>query len=190
MKKLGNSVIILLGIVLVAVLIAYLLPQKMHVERSISMKSSVDFAFDKVNVLENWKEWSPWHKLDSAIKINFEGKSGKGASFNWSSTNKNVGSGNILITECKKNEFLSLDMDLSEYGKASSYFRFESRADSLKVSWGFDSDLGKNPFRRYFGGRFRKSITENYIIGLTALKDICENQSAKILEMKRIIPEK
>jgi effector-binding domain-containing protein len=174
MKKIRNAAIILLGIIILLVLVGYLLPRKIHVERAISVKSPVQVIFDQVNVLENWKQWSPWNKLDTAMKISYEGKSGKGASYSWQSSIKSVGSGTITITECKPGEFLALEMDFRDRGKASSYFRFETSSDSVRVSWGFDNDLGINPFMRYFGGMMKNMIGKSYIEGLTSLKTTSE----------------
>jgi effector-binding domain-containing protein len=177
MKKLRNAAIILLGIILLLVLIGFLLPRKIHVERAISVKAPAEQIFDQVNILKNWNNWSPWNKLDTSMKISYEGKSGKGASYSWQSLNKKVGNGSMTITECKPNEFLAIDMDFGKKGKASSYFRFEAKADSVKLSWGFDDDLGLNPFMRYFGGMMRSMIGKSYEEGLSSLKEISEKLS-------------
>jgi effector-binding domain-containing protein len=184
MKKLRNAGIIILCIVLLIVLIGFLLPGKVHVERTILIKSRVGFVFDRVNALENWKAWSPWNNLDSSMEITYEGKSGKGASFSWHSLIKKVGSGNVTITESKQNEFLALELDFGDKGKASSYFRFETRIDSVKVTWGFDHDLGRNPFYRYLGGFMKKMIAESYEKGLNSLKNISEKFSRNGIELR------
>jgi effector-binding domain-containing protein len=177
MKKLRNAAIILIGVILLIVLIGYLLPRKVHVERVIMIKSPARLIFDNVNILEKWKLWSPWNKLDTSMKISYDGKSGKGAGFSWHSLNKKVGNGSIIISECKPNEFLSLEMDFGEKGKSSSYFRFETKTDSVRVSWGFDNDLGINPFIRYFGGMIRRMVDGLYESGLASLKEISEKQA-------------
>jgi effector-binding domain-containing protein len=176
MKKLKNAAFALSGIVLLAVFIAWLLPGKVHVEKTIFINTHISLCFDQVNILENWKYWSPWNKLDSAMKINYEGKSGKGSSFSWQSSNSKVGSGTITITECKPNEFISLEMDMEENGKASAYFRFETLQNKLKVFWGFDKDLGNNLFKRFFGRLIKRRISEYYDNGLLELKTISEKK--------------
>ena len=48
-------------------------PDTYHVERSASVSAPPEVVFDRVNDLHGWADWSPWDKLDPAMKKTFSG---------------------------------------------------------------------------------------------------------------------
>src|SRR5881394_1321244 len=100
LKRIALSVFLIVTLCIVAVLsIAATRPATYHVERSQSMAASPDAVFAVLNDLHRFHEWSPWQKLDPAMKVSFDGApSGVGASYSWVG-NDQVGEGRMTTTE-------------------------------------------------------------------------------------------
>src|SRR6187549_2342796 len=87
----------------VAALIAGLLvvislqPATFHVERSTTVNATPEAAFAQVNDFHAWSAWSPWEKLDPAMKRSYGGApAGVGATYAWVG-NEEVGEGRMTI---------------------------------------------------------------------------------------------
>jgi len=94
LKKVG---IVLLVVILGLVGFIATRPDAFRVERSVAMAAPPDLVFSIVNDFHNWAQWSPWEKLDPAMKKTFEGPSaGVGASYAWTG-NKDVGRGKMTL---------------------------------------------------------------------------------------------
>ncbi|MGA8515824.1 MAG: SRPBCC family protein [Burkholderiaceae bacterium] len=74
-------------------------PNSFRIERSITIAAPADRIFPLVNDFHQWEAWSPWEKVDPALKRTYSGSgAGKGAAYGWEG-NKEVGSGTMEITE-------------------------------------------------------------------------------------------
>src|SRR5687767_7525874 len=95
---------ILIGVaalVLVFVAVVALRPADFRIERGATFAAPAPAVFTQVNDFHNWRAWSPWEKLDPALKRTYEGPSaGTGAIYAWVG-NKNVGEGRMTITESR-----------------------------------------------------------------------------------------
>lgn len=82
----GVAVVLVLFVVVVA-----LQPSQYRVVRTATIPATPSVVFDQVNDLHKWDAWSPWAKLDPAMKTTFEGpQSGPGAAYSWVATAKLV----------------------------------------------------------------------------------------------------
>jgi uncharacterized protein YndB with AHSA1/START domain len=92
---------ILLGLVaVVAVLLVVVAtrPADYRVERSLVIQAPPDTLFGAVADFHAWDKWSPWAKLDPAMKTDFQGPTGEvGSSYSWTGNDK-VGEGRMTIT--------------------------------------------------------------------------------------------
>ena len=61
---------------------------------------------------------------------------------------------------------------------AEATFRIEPADIGSRVTWTFDTDLGRNPFVRYFGLMFDSLIGTDYEKGLAKLKAAAEQSNA------------
>ena len=119
MKLLKRIGIILLAVIVLLVVISFMLPSKIHVERSAAIGAPANVVFMQVNNLRNWNNWMPYNKIDPEMKIEYNGKEeGTGAGYSWSSENSQVGNGKITITESKPNELIVTALDFMENGNA------------------------------------------------------------------------
>ncbi len=88
-------------VVLVVALAAFVAtrPGKYRVERSLVIDESPRRLFDTVADFHTWEKWSPWAKLDPAMKTTFDGPVARpGSTYAWVG-NAKVGEGRMVITE-------------------------------------------------------------------------------------------
>jgi effector-binding domain-containing protein len=173
MKSLKRIVYILLVLIAIIIIIAYLLPRHSHVERSLLIVAPAEQIFEQVNTLKNWPNWSPWHKLDPNMEIEYlNSDKGEGAKYTWKSANEKVGNGSLTITKSIPYDTISAEMDFMDNGKASSNFIFTKSDSGIIVKWTMDSDLGWNPVSRYFGLMLDRIIGPEFQKGLNSLNEI------------------
>lgn len=180
MKALKTIGIGLLGVILLLLVVAFFLPSKAHIERSIEIKGNPANAFNLINQTKDWKQWSPWHKLDPNATWTFsEQTEGTGAWYTWKSEVRNVGSGKLTITNSKPYEIIGTELQFEKMTPAHSDFIITPTADGYKLTWTMDSDMGINPISRWFGVFMDQMIGPDYEKGLLAIKEISERIPAK-----------
>jgi hypothetical protein len=154
--------------------ISLFLPATVKVVRSRVVPATVAAVFQQVNILRNWEGWSPWHQLDPAMQLSYQGpESGVGASFSWKSKLRHVGHGSLTITESRLYEYIGLDMQFMEQRLAKGYFRFEPAKSGTLVTWGLWAELGQHPGRKLMGVMMDKWIGKDFERGLENLKRRC-----------------
>ncbi len=173
MKMFRRILFIFLCIVLVLLSIGFLLPNKVHVERSLKIDAFPRTVFDQVNTLKNWEKWSPWPASDTLIQLTYSGPElGVGAAFSWFSKKKNVGKGSFSIISSFPNDSLTVLMDFGENGRSSSKFVFIKQNESTIVIWNVESNLGLNPVSRWFGLFMDRMVGPDIESGLARLKGL------------------
>jgi hypothetical protein len=170
----------LAGVIGVFVIVVALQPSDFKVERSATMRAPAPAAFAQVNDFQNWRAWSPWEKVDPALKRQYEGpKAGAGAVYAWQG-NDDVGEGRMTITESKPGELVRIKLEFFKPFAQTSTAEFSFRpagAESTAVTW---TMTGQNNFLsraicmfvsmdKMVGGMFEQ--------GLTQMKAIVERSS-------------
>jgi len=133
------------AIVVVFLVVVALQPADFKVERSATMRAPAQAAFAQVNDFQNWRAWSPWEKIDPALKRSYDGpKAGTGASYAWIG-NKDVGEGRMTITDSKPGELVRIRLEFFQPFAATNTaeFRFKQAGDRTAVSW---TMTGQNNF--------------------------------------------
>jgi len=160
----GIAAVIVLFVIIVAVQ-----PAQYQVTRSATIPAAPSVVFEHVNDLHKWDAWSPWAKLDPAMKTTFEGpQSGAGASYSWVG-NKQVGEGKMSITESRANELVRLKLEFIKpfASTAMTEFTFKPEGEHTSVTWSMSGE--KNFMSKAFclfmnmdkmvGGDFEKGLT-------------------------------
>src|SRR5688572_16214173 len=81
-------------------------PKAFRIERSATIKAPASAVFAQVNDFQNWRAWSPWEKLDPALKRSYAGPAaGTGSQYAWIG-NKNVGQGRMTILDSRAGELV------------------------------------------------------------------------------------
>jgi Polyketide cyclase / dehydrase and lipid transport len=81
--------------VVVVLILAAMKPSTFVVERSVTINASPEKIAPLINDFHNWDAWSPWAKLDPAMKTTYSGPaSGVGSVYEWEGNSK-VGKGRM-----------------------------------------------------------------------------------------------
>ena len=159
------------AIVVVVLIVVAMQPSDFRIERSATMRAPAPAAFAQVNDFQNWQAWSPWEKVDPALKRQYEGpKAGTGAVYAWQG-NKDVGEGRMTIMESRPAELVRIKLEFFKPFAATNTAEFSFKpagADTTAVTW---SMAGQNTFLskaislfidmdRMVGGMFDQGLTQ------------------------------
>jgi hypothetical protein len=158
------------AVIVVFLIVVALQPADFKVERSATMRAPAPAAFAQVNDFENWQGWSPWEKVDPALKRQYEGaKAGTGAVYAWQGNN-DVGEGRMTITESRPGELVRIRLEFFKPMAAvnTTEFRFAPAGENTAVTW---TMTGRNNFvskafclfvdmDRMVGGMFDQGLTQ------------------------------
>lgn len=166
-------------IVVLFVIVVALQPADFRVTRTANISTSAPVVFALVNDLHEWEAWSPWEKMDPALKKTFEGPSaGTGARYSWAG-NKKVGEGRMTITESRPGELIRIKLEFLKPFKATNTteFSFKPRGDQTVVTWsmsGTNNFMGKA--MRLFTDMDRM-VGSQFETGLAQMKSVAEAES-------------
>jgi effector-binding domain-containing protein len=165
----------LLVLIILLVIVAFLLPRNVRIQRSITMKSDQEIVFEQINTLRNWEQWSPWHKIDPKMKLVYgDIPSGKDAFYSWSSEERAVGKGKLTITKSVPYDTINVTMDFMEQGISSGGYNLKKVDSLVRLTWWMEADMGNNPIGRIMGLFLDKIVGKDFDKGLKNLKEICE----------------
>jgi uncharacterized protein YndB with AHSA1/START domain len=126
------AVVIVLLIVIVA-----MQPAEFRLVRSTTISAPPAVVFAQVNDFHEWDAWSPWAKLDPAMKTTYEGPpAGAGASYHWLGNNK-VGEGRMTIVESRPSDLVRIKLEFMKPFKATNEatFTFKPQGNQTLVEW-------------------------------------------------------
>ena len=138
---------ILIGVAALVVLLVLVIltrPSTFHIERQITIAAPPENAFAQVNDFHAWSAWSPWEKLDPAMKRTFDGPpSGAGAQYAWSG-NDQVGEGRMTIEKSEKPSQIGIKLEFLKPFAATNQttFTFAPTAGGSRVTWAMDGENG------------------------------------------------
>jgi uncharacterized protein YndB with AHSA1/START domain len=126
-------------LVLIAALLGYAAtkPDTFRVQRAASIKAPPEKIFPLISDFKSWSAWSPWEKLDPAMKRTHSGPaSGKGAVYEWAG-NKEVGAGRMEIVEASPPSRVKIQLDFAQPFEAHNFaeFTLEPKGDATTVIW-------------------------------------------------------
>ena len=173
------AILIILVIVIAAVLVyAATRPNDFVVSRSAGIKAPAEAIFPLINDFKRWPEWSPYEKLDPAMKRTLSGaESGKGAVYAWEGNSK-AGVGRMEISNSVPSSLVSLKLDFEKPFRANNSvdFSLTPLGDATTVTWAM---RGARPFVAKLMGlfmNFDKLIGKDFEAGLANLKRATEHQ--------------
>jgi carbon monoxide dehydrogenase subunit G len=169
--------LIALLLIIVGVLgLASFQPNTFRVERSAMIKASPDKVFALINNFHQWEGWSPWAKLDPAMKSNYSGAAnGKGAVYEWAGNSK-VGQGRMEIIDATPSSKITIKLDFIAPFAAhnTAEFTMVPQGDMTNVTWAM---LGSSPFLTKVIGLFcsmDSMVGKDFEAGLNNLKGLAE----------------
>ncbi|MBK9520013.1 MAG: SRPBCC family protein [Anaeromyxobacter sp.] len=170
-------------LVVVAALFAVLLvviatrPATYRVERSLVVDEGVRRLYDTVADLQRWSAWSPWARLDPAMKSTFTGTpAAPGSVYTWSGNDK-VGEGRMTVTEVHPPLQVKIKLEFLKpwQSTAETVFDLYAEKGGTRVVWimtGTHDFLGK---AMSLFMDMDKAIGPDFERGLATLKQITED---------------
>jgi uncharacterized protein YndB with AHSA1/START domain len=168
---------VVLALLVVAVLVyASRQPDSFRIERSITIAAPAEKIFPLVNDLHQWEAWSPWEKIDPALKRSYSGpQSGKGAGYAWTG-NKDVGQGSMEIIESTLSSKVVLSLHFLKPFEARNTVEFVllPQANGTQVT---QAMYGPSPLMSKIMGlvfSMDKIVGSKYEEGLASIKALAE----------------
>lgn len=133
LKKIAIGVVVL---VLIVLGLAAMQPDSYRVQRTIAIKAPAEKILPLISDFHNWTSWSPWEKLDPAMKRTFSGApKDQGAVYAWNGDDK-VGAGRMEITGMTPAKVdIKLDFLKPFESHCQTVFALETKGDITTVSW-------------------------------------------------------
>jgi effector-binding domain-containing protein len=178
MKTFKKILMWLLGIIVVLVLGAYLLPKKYKVERALYIKANPLVIYDLTSNFNKWGVWVAWTKeMDSTVVFEITGKDGEVGTI-WKWDGMKIGNGSVISTEYQPGKLLAYDLFFGPDKYQSKGRITIEEGDSCKVTWIDEGDLGWNPMSRYMGLFMGKMMGPDFEKGLLKLKKVAEERNS------------
>jgi len=137
-----TTIIVGLAIVVLIVLgIAATRSPIMRVERYATIPAPAEKIFPLINNLREWQAWSPWERLDPALKRKYGGaEAGKGATYEWEG-NKQAGKGRMQVVESVEPRSIVLDLHFLKPWESRGRIEFLLRPTEAgtEVVWTMES---------------------------------------------------
>ncbi len=172
---LKNIALGLLVLIAALLLLATTRPDSFSVERRIVVQAPPEKIQPLLADFHRWAEWSPWEKLDPAMRRTFGGPSaGVGATYGWKG-NKDVGSGAMEVKALAPDK-VSIQLDFIEpfEGHNTCDFLLAPQAGGTEVRWVM---FGPSPYISKLMGVFvsmDSMIGKDFDKGLAQLKAAAE----------------
>jgi len=179
---LRNILIAIAALVVVLLIVIATRPPTYRVSRSTTIAAPQAVVYSQIVDFHNWDAWSPWAKLDPAIKETYSGPtSGPGAAYAWAGNDK-VGEGKMLITGVTPNQEVNVKLDFIKPFQASSLtgFAMEPAGAGTRLTW---SMSGENNFVMKAMSLFHDMDTDigkDFDKGLASVKSISETEAKRL----------
>jgi hypothetical protein len=114
-------------VVIVAGLAAFIAtrPSELRIARSRPVQAPPDVVYAYVSDFHKWPEWSPWEKLDPAMKREISGPpAGPGATYHWVG-NDQVGEGRMTITDSRAPQSVTIRLEFIKPWTATNTTQFD-----------------------------------------------------------------
>jgi len=151
-------------------------PDTFRVERSTMIKAPPEKVYALIDDFHQWQQWSPWERLDPAMKRTHGGApKGKGALYGWEG-NKEVGKGQMEITEATPSSRVVIKLDFLAPFEAhnTAEFVLVTQGDATTVTWAM---FGPNLFIGKVMSLFASMdslVGKDFERGLANLKAVAE----------------
>ena len=150
MKILEKALISLAVILFILIIIAFLLPAKWHVQRSIVINAPSTAIDLYVSDLKKWPEWN----------------------------SDKIGTRVLTITKADPNLGIWYIMSINnDKMPATGAITYQTQGQQTKVTWDDEGELGNNPVNRYLGLLITPMHEIDLEKSLASLKQIIENQN-------------
>jgi effector-binding domain-containing protein len=182
LKKIGIGLVVVIALI---VIISFLLPNNVTVERSVIVNAPIEIVYRQVNDFHNWEKWSPWMEKDPDMEIEYFGsEKGKGSKYCWVGDPESVGKGCLSIVDEEENTSIKTLLEFEGTSPGNGNWTFEKISDGVKVTWAMESDMSEPIIvGKYFGLLMDGLIGPDFEKGLSNIKNIVESMPAYSIEI-------
>jgi hypothetical protein len=121
-------------IIIVFVVIVALQRSEFRVARNATMSAPAPAVFAQVNDFHKWQAWTPWEKLDPALKRTYEGApAGVGAIYTWVGNNE-VGEGRMTLTQSHPSDRVVIKLEFFKPSQPPTSLSSRSNLRAIKRS--------------------------------------------------------
>ena len=171
-------------LIIVLVIVIATRPGTYRVTRSATMAAPPTVVYAQIADFHRWDAWSPWAKLDPAMKATFGGSpSGPGAAYAWTGNDK-VGEGKMLITAARPGQEVDIKLDFLKPFEATSATSFvlEPAGAGTKVIWSMSGD--SNFFMKAMSlvSDMDAEVGKDFDRGLASMKTVSEAEAKRQAE--------
>ena len=170
-------VYIFIGLILLLLLIAAVLPKTYNIEKTIVIGKPVTDVMNKVGDLNYYSKWNPWQQSDPSAKNSISGEpKTPGHKYSWEG--KKVGVGSLTFKNIDNKHINFLLQFLKPWkSQANDNWLFEHWGNGeTKVTWQNSGALPW-PMASLMGPMIVKNLHHQFEKGLTNLKNMAENNS-------------
>ncbi len=170
------AIVLLVAIVAGVLLFAASRPDSFRIRRSALIRAPAARIFAEIEDFRRWDAWSPWEKLDRAMRKTHSGAArGPGAVYEWEGNGK-VGQGRMEILACEAPSRLLIRLDFFKPFEAhnSAEFSLQACGEETEIAWAMS---GPSPFVSKLMGLFfnmDRMVGSQFEDGLAALKALAE----------------
>ena len=168
--------LVIVAIIAIIVLLASRQPDSFRVQRAATVQAPPDRVFALINDFQNWLKWSPWEKLDPAMKKDFGGPpSGAGSTYGWSGNSK-AGEGRMEIVESVPPSRVKLDLNFIRPFKSNNSTQFDlaPSGTGTSVTWTMNGSANLMTKVWMLFVNMDKMVGKDFEEGLMNLKRVAE----------------
>jgi len=140
MKIIKKILFVIVGIVVLALVVALFVNKEYSVKREITINKPSHEVFGYVKLVKNQEHYNKWVMMDPNMKKEFKGTDGTvGFVYTWDSQNDNVGKGEEEIKVLDENKKIDLEVRFIRPFEGVAVTEMTTEAISptqTKVSWG------------------------------------------------------
>ncbi|MFI5132692.1 MAG: SRPBCC family protein [Chitinophagales bacterium] len=165
---------IFIGLVILLLLAAAILPKSYNIEKTAIIKKPVAEVMNRIGDLNFYSQWNPWQQSDPTTKSTVSG-SPKTPGHKYAWEGKKVGAGSLAIRDID-NKHIHFDLEFLKpwKSKAKDNWLFEEWGNAeCKVTWQNSGNL-PYPMGRLMGPIITKNLNQQFVTGLNNLKKMCE----------------
>jgi len=178
---LRKILIALAVLIIVLVIIVATRPGTYRVTRAATMAAPPAVVYAQIADFHRWDAWSPWAKLDPAMKTTYSGPaSGPGAAYAWAGNDK-VGEGKMLITGAKPGQEVDIKLDFLKPWEATSatVFALEPAGPGTKVTWSMSGESNFVMKAMSLVTDMDANIGKDFEKGLASMKSVSEAEAKR-----------
>ena len=163
----------LVGLLVLSVAIAFLLPSSYSAERSMTINAPVEKVFPLIAKQKEWKRWSVWNQRDPNMELTYSGpEAAVGSKWAWKS--KPEGNGGMEWSAVEANKRVGYILTMEGMTPSTGDLFVAPEGAGTKVTWTMKGDAGMNPMFRWFGLFMDKMVGPDFEAGLKNLKKLAE----------------